>query len=62
MAMTVAEGSKLAKYGVLRLRIPAALSCFKSQRRTVLSRLQLRKLSSCGERVSAVTRLVWPLK
>ncbi len=56
--MTVAEGSKAARYGVARLSLPWALGELRDQRRTVLSSEQERKVSEAGERAMVVTGAV----
>ena len=62
MAMTVAEGSYAARYGVERLRRACGEGLWRFQRRIVLSREQERKVSLLGDRLSEVTGAVWPLK
>ncbi len=47
---------------MLRLRRAVALEDERSQRRTVLSREQERKVSLLGQRVRVVTGAEWPLK
>jgi len=47
---------------VLRFRRAVALEDERSQRRTVLSREQERKVSLLGQRVRVVTGAEWPLK
>lgn len=62
IAMTVAEGSYAARYGVERFRRACGDGDCRFHRRTVLSREQERKVSEAGQRASDVTRSVWPLK
>lgn len=62
IAITLAEGSHAARYGVVRLSLPCAFWDRWSQMRTVLSMEQERKSSLPGQISKDVTGAVCPLK
>ena len=62
IAMTDAEGSKAARYGVASLSLPCGFREFKSQRQTVSSLEQERKASEPGDKATQVTWAVCPPK
>ncbi len=62
IAMTVADGSYAARWGVARLSRACGDGDARSQSRIVLSREQERKVSELGHTVRVVTGAVWPLK